>query len=181
MKKQILALIGLPGAGKTTASLFFAKKNIPVVSLGKLTLELLNQKKLETGEKNESIIRNQIRDELGKEAYVRLALPKIIKYLADHSLVVIEGVRSFEELDYLKTKIDIMKSVFIEADENLRYQRLEKRKVRPLTRKLAKERDLNERGTFGTERLKKVADFLIENKSDFISFYKNLENVLEIM
>lgn len=139
--KEIIALAGLPGAGKTEAAKFFTEKGFFSLRFGDVTDDALKEKGLEKTEKNEKEIRVQLRKELGMDAYAKLNIPKI----KEHEKVVIDGLRSYQEFTTLKEEFgEAIKLLAIKTPDELRFSRLSQRKIRPLTKEECIARDYQE-------------------------------------
>ncbi|MBI5122985.1 nucleoside monophosphate kinase, partial [Candidatus Roizmanbacteria bacterium] len=101
-RKTIIAIVGLPGTGKTDAADFFQKKNLPTISFGKIINDYINQKNLPHNEKTHKKVREEIRKKYGKEALAILNIEKIKQAFKNNSIIIIEGMRSWEEYLYFK-------------------------------------------------------------------------------
>lgn len=177
--KKIIAIVGMPGAGKSEAAAYFKKKNIPVVRFGDLAEETLKQEGLSVTPENERAVRERLRKELGMEAFAIKAKPKIDALLAENELVVLDGLYSWEEYVYLIKYFPDMVLVHIYASPRVRYARLSKRAVRPLSPDQARARDMAE-----IEHLHKagpivIADYLIMNEKGIDSLNDELRVFLD--
>lgn len=176
---KIIAIVGMPGAGKSQAALFFQNKNIPIVRFGDLTEETIREKGLPLTVDNERNTREELRKELGMAAYAIKAYPKIDTLSKIHPVVVLDGLYSWEEYILLKKHFPKLILLYIFAASQVRYSRLSIRKIRPLTRVKAIERD-----NFEVENLNKggpiaIADYLIKNESTVGEFHNQLEIFLK--
>jgi dephospho-CoA kinase len=179
-EKILLAIVGMPGAGKSEAVSYIKSKNIPYIRFGDLTDEKLKEQGLELTPENERVYREKIREELGMAAYAITAKPKIDEALEKEDALTIDGVYSWEEYKFLKKEYPNLKVVYIFAEPELRHKRLAIRPVRPLTKEQAIKRDYDE-----IEKLNKggtiaAADYLIENDSDQMQdLYKKIDALLK--
>lgn len=176
-QKTILAIVGLPGSGKTEAANFFRQKGLPVISFGKIVNDYVDKHKLSHTEEVHKKIREELRVKYGKEALAILNEEKIRKALEKNIMVIIDGMRSWEEYLYLKKKFSGVQVVILAlfTDKEIRYQHLSKRKER---NKLGGEkRDINE--LIGTNMGPTIAfaDFLVKNNFSLEEFYDKLEHV----
>jgi dephospho-CoA kinase len=179
-QSQILAFVGMPGAGKSEATAYLNSKEIPFIRFGQVTIDYLSEHDLPITPDNERKVREQIRDELGMAAYAIKAKPKIEKLSKEHQLVVLDGLYSWEEYTYLKPIFPQLLLVHIYAEPAKRYKRLAVRSERPLTNEEAKKRDIVEIENINKGGPIAIADYLIDNTEDDISqLYEKIEKLLE--
>lgn len=177
--KQIIALVGLPGAGKSEADEFFRQRNIPVIRFGAITDEALKEKSLPQTEENEKNFREGLRKEFGMAAFALKNEAKIRESLEKSDMVVLDGLRSWEEYVYLKEKFTNAYLLAIYAAPKIRYQRLKERKERGLEMKQARGRDISEVINLNMGPLIALSDYLIKNETTLEEFYKQLEIFLK--
>ena len=101
-KKTIIAIVGMPGAGKSISCDFFQKKGYPVLRFGDQTDIGLKEQGLPLTQENEQPYRENLRKELGMAAYAIKIKPRIDKTLETENLVVLDGLYSWEEYLFLK-------------------------------------------------------------------------------
>lgn len=172
---KLVAIVGMPGAGKSVAAEFFRSKGIPVLRFGDQTDISLKEFGLERNEKNERFVREKLREELGMAAMAIKIEPRIIEAAKNSQLIVLDGLYSWEEYIYLQKRFPQIKLLCIYSRPDVRYTRLEVRSVRPLTRDVARNRDIAE-----LEKLNKggpiaIADYLINNDTDQADLIRKLE------
>src|SRR3989339_377370 len=103
MSKLILAVVGLPGSGKTEIINHLIKKlNCPKVYFGQVVMDELQKQGLEVNEANERKIREELRTNYGMAAMAVKSLPKIKEMLAAHQALLVESLYSWEEYLTLK-------------------------------------------------------------------------------
>lgn len=180
-EKTIIAIVGLPGSGKTEAAHYFQKKGLPVISFGKIVNEFIDKHDLPHTESIHRQIREDLRKKHGLAAFAILNKDKIKQALKKNIIVVIDGMRSWEEYLYLKSNFPGVKIVIlaIYADKEIRYERLRQRKYR---KNLGGEiRDINE--LLGTHMGPTIAfaDYLIKNNYSLTEFYDKLEEFYRIV
>ena len=174
-KPKIIAIVGMPGSGKSIAADFFRGKGIPVLRFGDQTDIGLKEQGLPLTEANERKYREDLRRDLGMAAMAIKIEPRIRKALESNPTVVLDGLYSWEEYILLKDKFFDFLLLCIWAPPEVRYTRLGKRALRPLTREEAQGRDIAE-----IEKLNKggpiaKADYLIKNDGSKDDFLKELE------
>jgi dephospho-CoA kinase len=188
---KLVCVVGMAGSGKSVLSDYFVEKNFKYIRFGQITFDEMAKQNLPVSEKNERIVREEIRRNHGMEAYAKLNYPKITESLKE-SNVLIDGLYSWSEYKYLKEKLEndiILIAVYSPPD--LRYERLQERKInpkdkdlrnRPLTEDEAQKRDYAE-----IENLEKggpiaMADYTILNIKDEKYLLNQIENIYsEIM
>lgn len=143
---KIIAVVGMAGSGKSESCLYFASRGIPILRFGDQTDIGLKELGLERNEKNERQYRENLRKELGMAAYAVKIKPRIVEVIRRQKpkLVVLDGLYSWEEYIFLKQSFPELLLLAIYARPKIRHQRLNARKVRPLTFRQAKERDMAE-------------------------------------
>lgn len=176
-KKIILAIVGLPGSGKSEAANYFAAKKLPVVSFGKIVNDYITRHNLEHTEANHKNYRESLRKQYGIEALAVLNEKEIEEALRQSLIIIIDGLRSWEEYLYLKKKFDKIEIFILSlyADKEMRYKRLRMRKNR--NKLLGEKRDINE--LIGTNMGPTIAyaDFLIDNNGSLEDLKNKLEAV----
>lgn len=187
MKNNIvLAITGMPGAGKSLAADFFTKKDFQYIRFGQATIDELNRKKLPINEANEKKIREDLRKQHGMGAYAKLIAPQV-KSLLKKGNVIADGLYSFEEYELFKKEFgEKFKLLAVYASPASRYKRLKTRKLlksdksaknRPLTEKEAKSRDLSELLNLNKGPAIAMADFTIVNETSRVDYQKALKDI----
>jgi dephospho-CoA kinase len=176
---KLVALVGMPGAGKSVAADFFRKKRIPVLRFGDQTEIGVRALGLPINEKNERDYRESLRNELGMSAMAIKIEPRIIAATENSSVIVLDGLYSWEEYVYLKEKFPHIILLCIYATPKIRYDRLAVRKIRPLTFDEAKSRDVAEIENLNKGGPIAIADYCIKNEGDPGVFIKELEKFYE--
>lgn len=177
MQKTILAIVGLPGAGKTVATKYFIKKKIPTIRFGQIVNGYIDKHKLGHTKETHRQIWTKIRKDYGMEAFAILNEKKIINSLNKKPLAVVDGLRSWEEYIYLKK---ILKDVEIYilaifTNKEIRYKRSAKRKYR--ANLFGEDRDISELMGMNMGPTIAMCDYLIVNNSSLKSFYNKLEMI----
>ena len=176
---KIIAIVGMCGVGKSVASEILESLDYKKVYFGGVTMEKLKEEGLEVNPVNEKMMRERLRSEYGMGAYAIILLPRI-KELAKDNNVVLDGLYSWDELKILKEELGSSLSVIaITADKNIRYDRLERREVRPLTNEEAKNRDIAEIENIAKAGPIAYADYYIDNNHDLDSYRVRLLEILE--
>lgn len=180
-EKSIIAIVGLPGAGKTEAANFFLEKGLPVITFGKVITDYVSKQGLEHTEQNHKTAREGFREKYGKEALAVLNEEKIKKELENNMIVAIDGMRSWEEYLYLKKKLPKVKIYILGlyADKDIRYKRISTRSER--SKLFGEDRDINE--LMGTNMGPTIAyaDFMVKNNFSKEELLEKLEHIYRIV
>lgn len=177
---KIVAIVGMTGSGKSEASAFFKSKGFPVIRFGDVTEIELKTRNLEINEKNERMMRELLRKELGMDAYAKKNLPRIREALKSAGTVFLDGVYSWEEYTYLKKELgDDLIFLAIYTPPNLRYDRLMSRPIRPLKREEAQSRDKSELENLNKGGPIAMADYTVDNSGSKKDLVKKLGKFLE--
>lgn len=178
MDKKILAFVGMPGAGKSEAAAYLAKKGIPFVRFGQFVEDGVREKGLEVNVDNERKVREELREKYGMGAMAMLAKDKLSDLLRGHDIIAIDGLYSWEEYSILKEQFPSLTLIHIFAEPKKRYERLRKRAVRSISEK-AYERDAAELQKLNKGGPIALADHLIDNNEDDMSIlYKKIDALL---
>ena len=141
---KVIALVGMCGSGKSVVSDYYREKGYFYIYFGGITMEELKRRGMEVNPANEKMVREELRATHGMGAYAIMSLPKIEIALKTGS-VICDGLYSWSEYRTLKKKFgDELVVVCVYAPPKLRYERLEKRAVRPITHEESRKRDFAE-------------------------------------
>ena len=78
MSNHILAVVGLPGAGKTEATNYIIEKaGWPKVYFGQPTFDVLAERGIQISESAERAVREELRAQHGMGAMAILSIPKV--------------------------------------------------------------------------------------------------------
>jgi dephospho-CoA kinase len=161
---RALALVGMPGAGKTLCAKHLEDRGYYQFRFGGIVVDEVVRRGLPINPDNERIVREEFRREDGMAAIAIRALPHLKAALETKRCIVIDGLYSFSEYKLLQKELGAsMAVVAIASPREMRYQRLAHRPERPLTREEAERRDYAE-----IEMLEKggpiaIADYTLVN------------------
>ncbi len=185
---KIVALVGMPGSGKSIVGDFFKESGFSYIRFGQITLDIVKERGLQPTEDNEKIVREEVRKNHGMGAYAKLNIPKI-KGLIEKGNVVVDGLYSWSEYKVLKDEFgELLIVICVYAPPTLRYKRLSERKLeasdkilrnRPFSPEDARRRDYNE-----IENIEKggpiaMADYILINTRSVEELKKQIENLLK--
>lgn len=177
---QIIAFVGMPGAGKSSAVDYVTEKGFPKVYFGGVILQALKDTELELTPANERMMREKLRAEEGSDVIVKRISQQIHDLIgAGQKRIIADGLYSWTEYKYLKREFPgEMNVIAILAPRNLRHRRLSQRPIRPLQTGEALERDWAE-----IENLEKggpiaIADHYVINDSDIEQLHQQVDREL---
>jgi dephospho-CoA kinase len=179
---RALALVGMPGAGKTICAKHLEDLGYFQLRFGGVVEGEVRARGWDVTPDNERIVREELREQYGMAAMAVISLPKLQAALAEHSHIIIDGLYSFSEYKILQQQLGVpMVVVAITATRHLRYERLAKRDIRPLTPEEATVRDIQE-----IERIEKggpiaIADYTLLNDGSPDELLQRLDAVLEAL
>ena len=175
---KVVSIVGMAGSGKSEVARVFENAGFAKVRFGEITDEEIRRRGLDLNEKNERLVRQQLRTEHGTAAYAKLSLPKIDRLLESGSAVV-DGLYSWEEYTLMKNRYgERFAVVAVWASPETRHQRLAKRPIRPLTREEAASRDVAEIQNLNKGGPIAMADFTILNESSMETLERETKKVL---
>lgn len=173
---KIIAIVGMCGSGKSVACDYLENLGYKKVYFGGVTMDKLKEIGLEITPDNEKMMREKLRQDLGMGAYAKVLLSKI-KELSINNNVVLDGLYSWDELVILNNEFK-MTTIAVVADKKLRYERLEKRVVRPFSKSDAIKRDVSEIENIAKAGPIAYADYYIFNNSTINDFHNRLAEIL---
>jgi len=169
----------MTGSGKSEVAAIFREKGFAPVRFGDITDEELKKLGLPLTEANERPVRERLRKELGMDAYAKLSVPRIdAAHRGSH--VVVDGLYSWEEYIFLKGHYGAdFCVVAVWASPQKRYERLERRRVRPLTPEDAAGRDRAEIESLNKGGPIAMADFTVINETSLDDLRRHIERIVE--
>jgi len=178
---NVVALVGMPGSGKSEVARVFKKHGYATVRFGDITDEEVKKRGLKLDEGNEKLVREGLREKHGMAAYAILNLHRIEAALEKFD-VVIDGLYSWEEYKYLKDRLGSrLHIVAVWSPPEIRYKRLRTRAVRPLSMVQARERDYAEVENVNKGGPIAMADYTITNNDILESLVGQADNIIREM
>ena len=177
-KNILIAGVGLCGSGKSETSEFFRQRGYTILYFGSLTLQELKKRNWEMNPENETKIREELRRQYGMHAYALLNLEKIKKALENGS-VFIDGLYSLSEYLVLREQFSKFFVLCLFTSPRIRYDRLEKRTFRPLSKEQVWKRDLAEIQNLEKAGPIALADFIIQNDHGKEELKRDLKQLLD--
>ena len=161
-KKLVIAISGMPGAGKGVASEAAKRLGFEVLVLGDVIREETKRRGLEPTPENVGSVMLQVRRDEGPAVVAKRLVPKV--EASNSRILIVEGIRSEDEVRELKSRFDVI-TVSIHASPKTRFQRLlaRGRSDDPKTWDTFYERD-NRELNVGLCRVIALADVLLLNE-----------------
>ena len=179
-KTQIVAFVGMPGSGKSTAVDYLTKKGYPKVYFGGVIYDAMREADIEITPESQTKFRAEIRKREGNDFVVNRIIKQIQNLIdAGQHRIIADGLYSWTEYKILKHAFPGEISVVaVLAPRHIRHHRLANRLERPFTAEEAKTRDWTE-----IEHLEKggpiaMADHFIINDHDISAFDDHLDKIL---
>jgi dephospho-CoA kinase len=123
-RHNVIAIVGMPGAGKSIVSNVASERGIPVLVCGDVVREETEKRGLPPTPENMGSVMLDVRREHGPAIVTERLIPKIQE--STSPVVIVEGVRSMPEVNALK-KDHSVTIVAVHASPRTRYERLNAR------------------------------------------------------
>jgi len=158
----IVAITGMPGAGKSTAAQALVEKGWKRVVMGDVIREETRRRGLEPDSKNTGEVMKQLRKERGEAAVAELCLEAIHKAGSDR--VVVDGIRSISEVNAFRKSAELI-LIVIHASQSRRFALLKERgrSDDPLSYEMFQKREGRELGV-GIGDAIALADEMVSNE-----------------
>ena len=178
---KIIAFVGLAGSGKSSAVEYLTEKGFPKIYFGGIMYKAMAEAGIRPGDwEPEQKFREELREKEGKGVIAKRAAEEARKLIsAGQNYIVFDGLYSWSEYKVLKHEFpEEMTIIAVVASKHLRYERMQNRPERPMTKEEIDERDWAE-----IENLEKggpiaIADYFVNNDGDIASLHKHLDEIL---
>ncbi|RLI86541.1 MAG: hypothetical protein DRP01_04000 [Archaeoglobales archaeon] len=177
---RVIALVGLPLSGKTTASRVAESMGIPVVCMGDVVREEAKRRNLPMSDEVLGKIANELREREGMDAIARRCISIIRERGREVGVVVVDGVRGIDEVRAFKRVFEDFILIAIDSPVELRLRRALKRGRSDDVKSLdeLRERDRREL-SWNLSKALEIADFTVENSSSLEEFREKVRGLLE--
>lgn len=175
----VIGVVGLPGSGKTEAATVARELGIPVVTMGDVIRDACRDRGLDPATDHGRVAR-ALRREGGPAAVADASLPRIREALEGHEVVLVDGIRSGDEVDRFTDAFgDEFVLVRVDADYQVRAERVTARSRDDTggTGEPLRERDERELG-FGMGDAMARADITIQNNESLARFRDRVRSVI---
>ena len=178
MKKVVVGITGLPGAGKATFNEMTRRKGYAMVVMGNEIREETKRRGLEPTPENIGKIMLQLRKEEGQAVVAKRCILKIES--AKGNIVFVDGIRSLHEAEEFKKHLPNFILIAIHSSPKTRFQRLFRRKRSddPKGWETFLKRDLRELSV-GLGNAIAMADYLIVNEGTKEEFKMKIHETLK--
>ncbi|MCK4553869.1 AAA family ATPase [Candidatus Parcubacteria bacterium] len=179
--QKIIAILGLPGSGKTEVINYLIKKlGLPKVYFGDVTFDELKKRNLEINEKNERMVREDLRKTYGRLYYAEQIIQKIENIKKDANILV-ESLYDWDEYKLFKEKFaDNFMTIAIYSSPETRYKRLSQRSVRPLTLKEAQSRDYAQIENLFQAGPIAMANWTVINENGLEELHQQIDKIIKV-
>jgi len=177
----VIGIVGLPGSGKSEAANVAAEMGVPVVTMGDVIRAECRDRGLDPASDHGTVAK-ALREEDGPAAIAERSLPMIESELDEEPAVVVDGIRSDEEVRTFREAFgESFVLVEITAPFEVRAERLDLRgrdaSVEEGGESL-EDRDERELG-FGMGEAMEMADVTVENTDSLSAFQNRIRTLLE--
>lgn len=181
MKNKIIALLGMPGSGKTAVIDYLIKKhNWPKVYFGEVTFDEIKRRGLEVNPKNEQEVREDLRAKFGKDHYAKEVVKKLNKLKENNDVILVESLYMWTEYLILREAFgEDLYTIAVYVSPDKRVKRIGERKDRPLTKEELEIRDRRQIETLEQGGPIAIADRTIINHGTIEELYENVDEVVE--
>ena len=177
---KIIAFTGMPASGKSEAVQRAKDKGIPVIRMGDMVWEETKRQGKPLDDKNVGEIAHSMREKHGMDIWAKRTVEKIHS-LKKSPLLVIDGVRNMEEIEYFKKELGMNFLVIaIDAPDEVRRKRAISRGRIDDSQNL---KDLEERDKreirWGLQKVIANADIVIPNNGSLEGFKNQVLTVFK--
>lgn len=183
MNNIVISTVGLCGTGKSEVSNYIKEKFFfHRIYFGGFVLEEIKKRNLEINNLNEKIVRENLRERLGMAAMAIISYEEILRSLSSEKNVIIDGLYSFSEYEFLKEKLqDSFFLLALHSRKAIRYERLKNREIRSLSKD-----EVDQRDYFEIKNLEKanpivLADFHIINDGSMGKLFKQTKEIMKLI
>ncbi len=178
---KLIAFVGYPLSGKSTASKIAREMGIPVVVMGDVIRKELKKRGLDINDENAGKIASELRKKEGMDAIAKRCIPLIREVGKESEVVVVDGIRGIAEVKRFKKEFgDEFILIGIESSREKRLERAKERTTdnNPFTFEELESRDRREE-SWGLREALDSSDIVIENNSDLETFKEKVKAVLK--
>ena len=174
--KTLIAIVGLPASGKSTA-IEAVKEIAPIVTMGDIIRAEVLHRSLDPNPENLGTIAKELRKEHGNDIVAKRCIEKINEL--DDSVVLIDGIRSSAEVELFQEHWSLY-VIAITCSNETRFNRIKARGRSDDATDMAliRKRDFREL-QFGLGEVIERAEYNIVNEKDIESLKKKVTNLVK--
>lgn len=176
---KIIAVLGMPGGGKSEAIEYLTKKyQWPKIYFAQPTFDEMERRGLERTQANERLVREDLRNMHGEDFYAREALKKT-EAMSDEPIILLESFYSAPEYRVFKDHYrDDFLTIAIHTRPRIRHERLLHRPERPLTLQQSEERDWAQLNRLSQGTPIALADYMVINEGTKEELQQGLDEIV---
>ncbi len=177
---RVIAFVGYPLSGKSTAAEVAREMGIPVIVMGDVVREEAVRRGLELTDENLGKVAAELRKKEGMDAIAKRCIPKIREALKEKGVVVVDGIRGIDEIRRFKQAFgDDFVLIAIDAPLEVRFSRVKLRMRSDDVKSIEdlKKRDEREE-SWGLKEAFEVANFTVENTGSIVDFKEKIREIL---
>lgn len=173
---MLIAVAGLAGAGKTTATEHLEAAGIGrQIYVGAYIQTEVVRRNLPLTAENERFVRDDMRRLFGRDVFAKMVVTELGD-VASKQHVLLDAIYVREEADLYRQELGVRLVILgLEAAFELRAERLSGRSDRSLTREELRKRDAYECETLRVHEIVAAADHRLSNEGDLASFKSLLD------
>ena len=181
---NVYCVTGYPGSGKSTATDYLEGK-VPIVVMGNIVRRLAKDRANISAENGREVGQwaTKTRETHGDTIFAEETCSIIQDKYSESDKVVIDGIRSVEELTVFEQAFEDVTVIYIHTPFELRFKRITERgrdaEESEYTKKDLQKRDEQEK-QWGLEGIVDQADVRIDNTDSLSDFYNELESVIQL-
>jgi len=177
---KIIAFTGMPFSGKTEAVKIAKNMKFPVVRMGDMVWEEVNNRGLKLNNKNVGTIANHMREKHGQDIWALKTINKI-KSMGRIESIIIDGIRNIEEIDAFKRELgENFVVVAVESSDKTRQKRAFKRGRKDDSKDIKKVRERDQRELdWGLGVVIASADVVVSNEGGVEEFRDKVRKILD--
>jgi dephospho-CoA kinase len=175
---RVIGIVGMPGSGKSEAADIARSMGIPIVVMG----DIVRKGVVDSGQKiNPKSLRSmmiELRKKYGKSVVADRCLPNIRSHKS-HSVVVVDGLRSLNEVETFRQEFPDFTVLAIHSSPKTRYNRLKERRRKddPNSWEEFCKRDRIELRV-GIGDVISLADIIVSNEGAQYEFRDNIRKIM---
>lgn len=184
---KIVAVVGMPGSGKSLGIEFFASMDFRVLGLGDMVRERANELGVQINAKTLANIANEGRRLHGDEVWAQKLVSRIKKDRLELAKkfqgIVLDGARSLTELALIEKELDSnIVIISIHASQNTRFERMKSRGRGddPEGEQTFRNRDTRELN-YGLGNLVSLSHFMVINQGSKRELMAKLRDIYNII